>query len=126
MLLAMLLVLTHAAAPKAVADTTPARHFVYHTYLRERFQSFGVAGELRFTIANGYVNGTYRPDTGGGVYPVRGGEQGDHIWFDISRLNVHVEGTMHADGTIAAMGTPLGQGAQQYVFTASPLPSASP
>jgi hypothetical protein len=123
MLLALLLALIHPAIVQTVAvDDASPPPYVYHTYIRGRFQSFGYAGELRFTISNGYVTGTYRPDTGGTLTTVHGGSQGSRIWFDIATLGgVHINATMDASGEIKGMGSST-TGGQQWVFTATPLP----
>lgn len=128
MILALLLAVVHAGlAPAAVAQATPAPRLAYRTYIRPRFESFGYAGELRISIVNGYVNGTYRPDTGGTLTQVHGGSQGSDIWLDVATLGrVHIQGKIESDGAITGMGAPSGGGATQYVFTATPEPSASP
>ncbi|MGA8839092.1 MAG: hypothetical protein WBG27_06435 [Candidatus Aquilonibacter sp.] len=128
MLLALLLALVHPTLTTAVAQAPPAPTLqVYRTYIRPRFESFGYAGELRITITNGYVNGTYRPDTGGTLVPVHGGSQGSDIWFDIATLGrVHIQGTIKGDGTITGYGLPSGPSGKQYVFTAKPEASPAP
>jgi len=127
MLLALLLAVVHPAIAGAVAQATPPPVLVYRTYIRPRFESFGYAGELRITIVNGYVNGTYRPDTGGSLTSVRGGSQGSDIWLDIATLGrIHIQGTLKSDGTISGVGVPLGSSTKQYVFTATPESSPSP
>jgi hypothetical protein len=94
----------------------------YHTYLRPRFESFGYAARMTITISSdGYVNGTYRPQNGGGIDTVRGGRQGNKIWFDIGTLGgVHVEGTVDDSGAISGLASPLGPRNKTYVFTADP------
>jgi hypothetical protein len=126
MLLAMLLALIHPAIVQTVAvDDTSATQHVYQTYLRGRFQSFGYSGVLRFRIQDGFVNGTYRPDTGGTLTQVHGGVKGSNIWFDIATLGgMHVNATMQADGSIRGMGSSR-TGGGQWVFTATPLSSSS-
>ncbi len=128
MLLALLLALVHPSLTSAVAQATPTpTTLTYRTYIRPRFESFGYAGEMRITIVDGYVNGTYRPDTGGTLTPVRGGSQGSDIWFDIATLGgVHIQGTVKGDGTITGVGAPAGPSGKQYVFTAKPEASPSP
>jgi hypothetical protein len=127
MLLAILLALFHPAQNTttiAVNDTSVP--YVYHTYVRGRFDSFGYGGQMRFRITNGFVNGTYRPDTGGGLAVVSGGTQGSRIWFDIATLGgLHINGTMEADGTIKGLGSSTSS-SKQWVFTATPLPSPAP
>jgi len=128
MLCALLLAVVHSAtvAP-AIAQATPAPPAAYRTYIRPRFESFGYAGELRITIVNGYVNGTYRPDTGGSLSHVQGGSQGSDIWLDIPTLGgIHIQGRVQSDGSITGLGAPLGPSAKQYVFTAKPEASPSP
>ncbi len=126
MLFAMLLALIHSASLPTVAVDDASTPYAYHTYVRGRFDSFGYGGELRFTISNGFVVGTYRPDTGGGVAPVRGGSKGSSIWFDIDTLGgLHINATMEADGSIKGMGASR-TGSKQWVFTATPLQSPSP
>jgi hypothetical protein len=122
MLLAMLLALIHPAIVQTVAvDDATAQPYAYQTYIRGRFDSFGYAGELRFTISNGYVIGTYRPDTGGTLTTVRGGSKGSDIWFDIATLGgLHINATMEADGTMKGMGSSTAS-PRQWVFTATPL-----
>ncbi|HTU71352.1 MAG TPA: hypothetical protein VMF11_13665 [Candidatus Baltobacteraceae bacterium] len=125
MILALLLALVHPA-PALVAQAAPVVKR-YHTEIRPRFQAFGYTGEMQITIQNGYVNGTYRPDTGGRLETVRGGRQGSDIWFDIATLGgVHIAGKMKPDGSIIGYGAPLGPKAGQYVFTATPEASPSP
>ena len=128
MLLALLLALVHPSLTTTVAQTSPAPPLqVYRTYIRPRFESFGYAGEMRITISNGYVNGTYRPDTGGTLTPVHGGSQGSDIWFDIATLgSIHIQGKVNGDGTITGYGAPSGLSGTQYVFTAKPESSPSP
>lgn len=131
MVCALLLAVVHSgitsASARAVAQATPAPLQAYHTYIRPRFQSFGYAGELRISIVNGYVNGTYRPDTGGTLTQVHGGSQGSDIWFDIPTLGgIHIQGTIAGDGSITGLGAPLGPEAKQYVFTAEPEASPPP
>ncbi|HUA09656.1 MAG TPA: hypothetical protein VMA98_10300 [Candidatus Acidoferrales bacterium] len=101
---------------------------LYHTYIRPRFESFGYGAEMRLTIDDGgYVNGTYRTDTGGHLSSVHGGTKGSHIWFDIATLGgIHIEGTMKGDGSIQGLGSSLGAGGKQWVFTATPEVSPSP
>lgn len=128
MLLALLLALVHPALTSTVAQAAPAPAVqVYRTYIRPRFESFGYAGEMRITIVNGYVNGTYRPDTGGTLTSVRGGSQGSDIWLDIATLGrVHIQGKIKSDGTITGYGAPSGPSGKQYVFTAKPEASPPP
>ena len=121
----MLLALIHPAIVQTVAVDSASAPYAYHTYIRGRFDSFGYAGELRFTISNGYVTGTYRAETGGTVTPVHGGSQGSQIWFDIATLGgVHINATMQSNGTIKGMGSSTADG-KQWVFTATPLPPSS-
>jgi hypothetical protein len=122
MLLAILLALYHPALAPMIAVDDASLPQTYHTYIRGRFDSFGYAGELRFTITNGYVTGTYRPETGGTVMPVHGGSKGTTIWFDIATLGgLHINATMGSDGAIKGMGSST-TGGKQWVFTATPLP----
>lgn len=122
MLLAILLALYHPALAPMIAVEDASLPQTYHTYIRGRFDSFGYAGELRFTITNGYVTGTYRPETGGTVTTVHGGTKGTTIWFDIATLGgLHVNATMGSDGEIKGMGSST-TGGKQWVFTATPLP----
>jgi hypothetical protein len=126
MLLALLLALIHPAIVQTVAIDDASLPYAYHTYIRGRFDSFGYSGELRFAIANGYVTGTYRPDTGGTITTVHGGSQGSRIWLDIATLGgVHINATMESNGAIKGMGSST-TGGKQWVFTATPLPSPSP
>ena len=126
MLLALLLALIHPAAVQTVAVDNASPPYAYHMYVRGRFDAFGYGGELRFTITNGYVTGTYRPDTGGTLTTVHGGSQGSHIWFDIATLGgLHIDGTMQSNGAIKGMGSSTA-GGKQWVFTATPLPVQSP
>lgn len=123
MLFALLLSLIHPApiTTVAVENNAVAQPYAYHMYVRGRFESFGYGGELRFTISNGYVTGTYRPDTGGTVTTVHGGNQGSHFWFDIGTLGgLHVDGTLQSNGSIKGMGSST-TGGKQWVFTATPL-----
>ena len=128
MLCALLLAAVHSAiAPSAVSQATPAPQVTYRTYIRPRLESFGYAGELRIAIVNGYVIGTYRPDTGGTLMHVQGGSQGSDIWLDIPTLGgIHIQGRVQSDGSITGPGAPLGPSAKQYVFTAKPDASPSP
>jgi hypothetical protein len=128
MLLALLLALVHPALASTIAQVPPAPPpQVYRTYIRPRFESFGYAGEMRITISNGYVNGTYRPDTGGTLTPVRGGSQGSDIWLDIATLGrIHIQGKIKSDGTITGYGAPSGPSGKQYVFTAKPESTPPP
>ncbi len=124
MLFALLLTLIHPAIVQTVAVEDASLPYAYHTYIRGRFDSFGFAGELRFTISNGYVTGTYRPETGGTLTQVHGGSKGTNIWFDIATLGgVHINATMEASGAIKGMGSSTADG-KQWVFTATPLPSS--
>jgi hypothetical protein len=91
---------------------------VFHTYLHPQFDPFGVSGEMRLTIDKGYVNGTYRGDSGGLIRRVLGGVDGKQIWFDYD--GYHIEGTLNADGSISGVGTQLAAGRQTYTFTATP------
>lgn len=126
MLLAILLALIHPAPDTVIALDNTSVPYVYHTYVRGRFDSFGYSGEMRFTIANGFVTGTYRPDTGGTITTVHGGTEASRIWFDIATLGgLHINATMEADGTIKGMGSSTADG-KQWVFTATPLQSPSP
>jgi hypothetical protein len=123
MLLAILLALIHPAVITTVAVDDAGVPHAYHTYIRGRFDSFGYGGELRFMITNGYVTGTYRPDTGGTVTTVHGGRKGSQIWFDIATLgNLHINATLESNGAIKGMGSST-TGGKQWVFTATPLPS---
>jgi len=125
MLLALLLALIHPAPYTTIAQNT-SLPYAYHTYLRGRFQSFGYGGEMRFTVQNGFVTGTYRPDTGGRITTVHGGVNGSRIWFDIATLgDVRINATREPDGTMQGMGSSR-NGGTQWVFTATPLPSPSP
>jgi hypothetical protein len=128
MLCALLFAAVHSAsAPSAVAQATPSPQIAYRTYIRPRFDSFGYAGELRIAVVNGYVIGTYRPDTGGTIARVAGGSQGSDIWLDIPTLGgIHIQGSVQSDGSITGLGTPLGPSAKQYVFTAKPEASPPP
>lgn len=131
MFCALLLGVVHSGIASAgapvVAQATPTPQIAYRTYIRPRFESFGYAGELRIAVVNGYVIGTYRPDTGGGLAHVQGGSQGSDIWLDIPILGgIHVQGTIAGDGSIAGLGAPLGPSAKQYVFTAKPETSPPP
>ena len=126
MLLALLLALVHPVLTSTIAQAAPAP-LAYRTYIRSRFESFGYAGEMRITISNGYVNGTYQPDTGGTLTPVHGGSQGSDIWLDIATLGrIHIQGKVKSDGTITGYGTSSGLSGAQYVFTAKPEASPSP
>jgi hypothetical protein len=126
MLLAILLALFHPAQITTIAVNDTSVPYVYHTYVRGRYDAFGYGGQMRFTITNGFVTGTYRPDTGGGLATVHGGTQGSRIWFDIATLGgLHINGTMEADGTIKGLGSSTSS-SKQWVFTATPLPSPSP
>jgi hypothetical protein len=124
MLCALLFAAVHSAsAPSAVAQATPSPQIAYRTYIRPRFD----AGELRIAVVNGYVIGTYRPDTGGTIARVAGGSQGSDIWLDIPTLGgIHIQGSVQSDGSITGLGTPLGPSAKQYVFTAKPEASPPP
>ncbi len=129
MLCALLLAVVHSAAvtPPAVAQATPPTLQPYRTYIHPRFDPFGYAGELRIAIVNGYVIGTYRPDTGGTIANVQGGSQGSDIWLDIPTLGgIHIQGRVRNDGSISGLGSPLGPSAKQYVFTAKPEASPPP
>lgn len=123
MLLALLLALFHPAQLQAaIADATPApvAHH-YRTLIHPRFSPFGYTGEMQIYFQNGYVTGTYRPDTGRELTAVRGGRQGSQIWFDIATLGgMHIVGTVNADGSITGYGAPAGAKGGQYVFTATP------
>lgn len=94
----------------------------YQTYLRPRFESFGYAARMTLTVSrDGYVNGTYRPQSGGGIDTVRGGRRGDKIWFDIAAFGgVHVEGAVDDSGAISGLASALGPRSKTYVFTATP------
>lgn len=129
MLLALVLALLapmHPVHAALVADASPAPQS-YRTQLRPRFQAFGYTGELKLIFSSdGYVNGTYRPDTGGRLTMVRGGRQGKHIWFDLPTLGgVHVEATIDDSG-ITGVGSALGPSNREYIFTATPESSPSP
>jgi hypothetical protein len=125
MLLALLLALIHPAIVPTIAVDDASTQHVYQTYIRGRFQSFGYSGVLRFRIQDGFVNGTYRPDTGGTLTTVHGGVNGSNIWFDIATLGgVHINATMQTDGSIRGMGSSR-TGGQQWVFTATPLHESS-
>jgi len=127
MLLALLLALVHPGNAFTIAQAAPAPVQAYRTYLRPRFESFGYAGELRITIVDGYVNGTYRPDTGGTLAQAHGGSQGSDIWLDIPILGrVHIQGKIGSDGSITGYGASAGPSGKQYVFTATPEASPSP
>jgi len=132
MVCALLLAAVHSAvapgrSPSALAQATPAPPIAYRTYIHPRFDPFGYAGELRVTIVNGYVIGTYRPDSGGMLTHVQGGSQGSDIWLDIPTLGgIHIQGKVGSDGSITGLGVPLGLSAKQYVFTATPEASPSP
>ncbi|HEY5341883.1 MAG TPA: hypothetical protein VIK27_12715 [Candidatus Aquilonibacter sp.] len=125
MLLALMLALLAPlhAAPIMPTDATPSPQ-VYRTLIRGRFEAFGYSGVMRLHFSDdGYVNGTYRPDSGGGIGTVRGGHQGKRIWLDIATLGgIHVEATLD-HGVIKGVAAPLGPQATQYVFTATPQPS---
>jgi hypothetical protein len=128
MLLAMLLTLIHPASVTTVAlDATSATSgpYVYTTYVRGRFDAWGYSGIMRFTITNGFVTGTYRPDTGGSTTTVHGGVDGSRIWFDIATLGgLHINGTRDPSGAIRGMGSSR-TGGKQWVFTAT-LQTPSP
>lgn len=98
---------------------------VYRAEFRPRFQAFGYAGRLTLYVSpDGYISGTYRPQSGGGITTVRGGREGDRVWFDVQTLGgVHVEGHVNGRGVITGIGTPLGPQNRTYVFTATPQPS---
>ena len=120
MLLALLLAIIHPAPITTVAVENTTAPLVFHTYVRGRFQSFGYGGEMRITITDGFVNGSYRPDTGGTRTTVHGGTQGSNIWLDIATLGgLRINGTMDANGTIRGMGSSR-TGGEQWVFTATP------
>jgi hypothetical protein len=126
MLFAILLALIHPAPVTTIAVDNTSAPLVYHTYVRARFQSFGYGGQMRITITNGFVNGTYRPDTGGTLTTVHGGTQGSNIWLDIATLGgLRINGTMAADGSIKGMGSSR-TSSTAWVFTATPLPSPAP
>jgi hypothetical protein len=99
----------------------------YRVEFRPRLQAFGYTGELKiFVSSDGYVNGTYRADTGGHLGIVRGGHQGNRVWFDVETLGgLHVEATMK-NGAMSGIAAPTGMGDRQYIFTATPeaLPSS--
>lgn len=104
--------------PSPAAALEQAR--TYRTYVHERFQSFGYAGTLQLRYENGYIQGTYRPDTGGGIEPVSGGYKGTKVWLDFRMLNqLHVEGTIEKNGDISGIGASLSaKNSLQYVFNA--------
>jgi hypothetical protein len=122
MLVVLLIALIHPvlSSPVVLAQAAPEVH-VYRTQIRPRLEAFGYTGVMRLTFStNGYVNGTYRPDTGGRVTTVHGGRQGSKVWLDIATLGgIHIEGTVKG-GVITGYGAPLGPGATQYAFTATP------
>lgn len=120
MLLALLLLI----AP--VAQTAPAPQ-TYRVEIHPRFDPAGFAGELKLWVSsNGYVNGLYRPDTGGGLANVRGARQGTHMWLDIPALGrLHVEATVDQYGAITGMGSFAGR-SEIYIFTAKPEERATP
>jgi hypothetical protein len=127
MLIALLAAMIHpGVGTQTVAQATPQVQ-VYHTQIRGRFEAFGYTGVMRLTFsANGYVNGTYRPDTGGRLTTVHGGRQGSKIWLDIATLGgIHIEGTLQ-NGVISGYGAPLGPKNKQYAFTATLQSSPSP
>jgi hypothetical protein len=104
--------------PNRVAATDAPR--VYRTYIQGRYESFGYAGTLKLTFSNGYVNGTYVPDTGG-IAPesISGGYNGAKVWIDFRSYNrLHIEGTIGSNGDIKGYGAPLqGANPKQYIFT---------
>jgi hypothetical protein len=123
MLLALLLLLAPAAGltghPVLVAQTPEPQ--IYRVEFRPRLQAFGYTGELRLFVSHdGYVNGTYRADTGGHMGTVRGGHQGNRLWFDVQTLGgLHVEATMKGAG-MSGVAAPTGMSNQEYIFTATP------
>jgi hypothetical protein len=108
----------------AVLAQTPGTH-AYHVQFRPRLEAFGFTGELTLTLSDkGYVNGTYRADSGGTLKPVHGGYRGDQIWFDVPTLGgLHVEATMKNEA-MSGVAAPTGTSTRQYIFTATP--EASP
>lgn len=120
MLLALLLLI----AP--VAQTTPAPQ-VYRVDIHPRFDPVGSTGELKLWVSSdGYVNGLYRPDTGGSLENVRGGRQGTHLWLDIPALGgLHVEATVDQKGALS--GTASSNSSRKvYIFTAKPEEPSDP
>ena len=104
-----------------LAQTSPAIHD-YRVQFRSRMTAGVTTGELKLTFLNdGYVNGTYRPDSGGLWRPIHGGYKGNQIWFTISGL--YVQATM-TDSGISGVAASTGVGRRQYLFTATP--EASP
>jgi hypothetical protein len=129
LLLALLLALIQPEPSNpavTTASTTPVVH-AYRTYLRDRFQSVGFAGELRLTFADdGSINGTYRQAFGGRLLLVHGARQGSHVWIDVPTLgNIHIEGTL-AESGISGIASPIGPQPKQYIFTATPDSSPAP
>ena len=119
MILALLLLLVQPTAP-ATPPTLP-RNAAYRTEIRERYAAFGYTGVMRLRIANGYVNGTYRPDSGGTITPLSGGTDGSHIWFDLETLGgVHVEAHLE-HGKIVGLGSSRYGRLRTWVFTATPI-----
>ena len=111
----------------AVIAQTASPMQAYHVQFRPRLQAFGYTGELKlYFSSDGYVNGTYRPDTGGRLESVRGGRQGDRIWFDVPTLGgLHVEATMKDSG-MSGVASGSGMSVKDYIFTAKPEASPSP
>ncbi len=118
MLFALLLLFASPrhALPAVVAETTPSRS--YHTYIRRRYQAFGYAGELTIRVRDGYVHGTYRPESGGRLSTVTGGTDGKHIWFDLATLGgIHVNAAYEGERIV---GSGVSHGTHTWVFTATP------
>jgi hypothetical protein len=125
MFLALILtVLAPMHAPHAMVATNAPDTHVYRTLIRERFEAFGYTGLLRLHFSkDGYVSGTYEPESGGQIGTVRGGHQGKRVWFDLPTLGgIHVEASFDR-GVIKGVATPLGPQAKQYDFTATPRTS---
>lgn len=115
----MLLALLLSVAPVAQTTAPPQ---TYRVQVRPRFDAIGYTGELKLWISSdGYVIGTYRPDTGGTLESVRGGHQGDRLWLDIPALGgLHVEATIGRDGALTGLASSSGTRGKVYVFTAVP------
>ncbi len=97
--------------------------------ITQRFHAIGYTGVLNIRIHDGYVNGTYTPDTGGSPTFVTGGTKGSRIWLDLHTLGgIHVEA--HTDGDrLLGLGTSLEPRMgrmRSWTFTATPLTTGDP
>jgi hypothetical protein len=114
----------------ATAETDPnaVTELHYATAITEIYGStVPIAGVLDLRIdSHGIVQGNYHPEGVRNFDPVSGGRDGVHIWFDIGAAgDLHVTGTIATDGSIDAQAWNDSVD-QQYRFTATPVPAATP